>query len=61
MQGMRYVYPASLKGNNIMYHKSSFEAGRRTRAVIITLLQGVVSLAVAYIMYCGIWVIHYGK
>ena len=60
MQGMRYVYPASLKGY-IMYHKSSFDAGKRTRTAIITLLQILVSLAVAYIMYCGLWVIHYGK
>ena len=60
MQGMRYVYPATQKGC-IMYHKSSFDAGRRTRTAIITILQGVVSLAVAYIMYCGIWMVHFGK
>lgn len=59
MQGMKY-YPASRKVY-IMYHKSSFDAGKRTRSIIIGLLQAVVSLAVAYVMYCGLWMVHNGK
>jgi hypothetical protein len=44
-----------------MYHKASFDAGKLTRSIITGLFQAVVALGVAYGMYVGIWLLHYGK
>ena len=57
----RVAYTLPAGKDNIMYHKASFDAGKLTRSIIISLLQAAVSLAVAYVMYVGIWMVHYGK
>jgi hypothetical protein len=55
------ILPCYQERISIMYHKASFDAGKLTRSIIIGLFQAVVSLGVAYVMYVGIWMLHYGK